>query len=109
MDDTIRRQAAIDAICNDCCGGRYDCKYYPKCDNLESIQNLPSAQPEIIRCKDCKHRPVDGEDTQGFGVEFPDEMCPCHCEDGWYNWRPDDEWYCANAERKDEEEDQEGE
>jgi hypothetical protein len=46
MDDTIRRQAAIDAICNDCCGGRYDCKYYPKCDNLESIQNLPSAQPE---------------------------------------------------------------
>ncbi len=55
--------------------------------------------PEVVRCKDCKHRPVDGEDTHGFGVEFPDYMCPCQCDDGWYNWRPNDEWYCANAER----------
>ena len=23
---------------------------------LEILQNLPSAQPEIIRCKDCKYR-----------------------------------------------------
>lgn len=58
------------------------------------------AQPEIVRCKDCKHRPFDSEDTQGFGVEFPDEKCPCQCEDFWYNWRPNDDWFCANAERR---------
>ena len=67
---------------------------------LYELTVMPSAQPEIIRCKDCKHRPFDGEDTQGFGIEFPDEMCPCQCDDFWYNWRPDNEWFCANAERR---------
>lgn len=67
--------------------------------NLDEEEDQEGAQPEIIRCKDCKHRPVDGEDTQGFGVEFPDYICPCQCDDGFYNWRPNDEWYCANAER----------
>lgn len=65
------------------------------------IAELPAADvEEVIRCKDCKHRPFDSEDTQGFGVEFPDEKCPCQCDDGWYNWRPDNEWFCANAERR---------
>jgi hypothetical protein len=66
---------------------------------------LPSTQPEIIRCKDCKHRPYKSEDKQGFGVEFPDEICPCQCEDWWYNWRPDDDWFCANGERRTDEAD----
>ena len=66
---------------------------------IVGLDGVPSAQPEIIRCKDCKHRPFDGEDTQGFRVEFPDEKCPCQCDDCWYNWRPSDEWFCANGER----------
>lgn len=45
-DDLIYRQMAIDALCNDYCGGHQDCKHYPKCENLKSIQKLPSAQPE---------------------------------------------------------------
>lgn len=57
--------------------------------------------PELIRCKDCKHRPtIDGEYEDGFDINFPDMICPCQCEDGWYNWMPKDDWYCANAERK---------
>ena len=52
--DCISRQAAIDALCNDYCGGHQDCKYYPNCENLRSVQKLPSAQPEIIRCAECK-------------------------------------------------------
>ena len=64
------------------------------------LLSLPSAQPEIVRCKDCEHRPFDSEDTQGFGVEFPDGKCPCQCEDGWYNWRPNNEWFCGNAKRR---------
>lgn len=46
MSDLIDRQAAIDALCNDYCGGHQDCKHYPKCENLRSIQKLSSAQPE---------------------------------------------------------------
>ncbi len=64
---------------------------------------------ELIRCKDCKHRPkIDQEDAKndtvdGFSFEFPDDFkCPCRCEDPYYNWMPKDDWYCGNGERKEE-------
>ena len=52
VTDTISRQAAIDTIKE-----RYY-KYgrFAKIEELVwSIEKLPSAQPEIVRCKDCKH------------------------------------------------------
>jgi hypothetical protein len=56
---------------------------------------------EIVRCKDCKHRPIKPKDFEnGFDLEFPDGKCPCQCDDGWYSWYPPDNWYCADAERK---------
>ena len=59
---------------------------------------------ELTRCKDCKHRPIltDRECDSGFKYEFPDERCPCQCDDPWYNWMPDDDWFCGNGERKEE-------
>lgn len=58
---------------------------------------------ELIRCKNCKHRPfINGEYENGFSLEFPTNRCPCQCDDGWYNWMPHDDWYCANGERKEE-------
>ena len=58
-------------------------------------------QPEIIRCKDCKHRPIKPNDYEnGFDLEFPDGKCPCKCADGWYSWYPADNWFCADGERK---------
>lgn len=70
-------------------------------DCIQTIENLPSVQPEIIRCKDCKHRP------KGTGanhdLEFPDGVCPCqNPDDYWYSWKPDDDWFCADGERKEE-------
>ena len=44
--DLISRQAAIDAICNDMCGGRSGCKFYIHCDNLTSIKALPEREVE---------------------------------------------------------------
>ena len=68
--------------------------------------DFPYEEPkpqELIRCKDCKHRPKRiGEGTQGFNLEFPDWECPCQCDDPWYNWMPEDDWYCGNGERKEE-------
>lgn len=61
--------------------------------------------PELIRCKDCKHRPIKSEEDDyrnGVNLEFPDERCPCQCEDTWYSWMPDDNWHCGNGERKEE-------
>ena len=46
MDDYISRQVAIDALCEEYCNGHHDCKYYPRCENLRWIQELPSAQPQ---------------------------------------------------------------
>ena len=57
---------------------------------------------KVVRCKDCVHRPKIGEDGEdhGFGLEFPDDKCPCNCDDGYYSWRPSDDWFCANGERR---------
>ena len=59
-------------------------------------ERLPAVQ--VVRCKDCKHRP------SGTGCNhdliFPDYVCPCqNTDDNWYSWMPDDEWYCAEGER----------
>ena len=110
--DLIERQAAIDALGEQPDSGDWMDEWECGCRSQwewdkEAIENLPSAQPEIIRCKDCKHRPIatraDEGVLWGFSVEFPDEICPFHCEDGWYNYYPKDDFYCANAERRTDE------
>ena len=51
----------------------------------------------VVRCKECKHRPKhDGPNR----LIFPDEICPCQCDDWYYNWMPSDDWFCADGERK---------
>lgn len=58
---------------------------------------------EIVRCKDCIYRPVavPRKRGQGFDYEFPkDGACPCQCDDDWYSWMPDDDWFCANGVRR---------
>ena len=57
--------------------------------------------PVVVRCKDCKHRPVKPNDYEnGFDLAFPDNKCPCQCEDGWYSWYPGDDWFCADGEQE---------
>ena len=53
-DDYISRQAAIDTIM-----GQPPEPHYPSWYAAQ-IEKLPAVQPEIIRCKDCKHRYLDG-------------------------------------------------
>ena len=56
---------------------------------------------ELVLCKNCKHRPTETDD-EDMEYEFPDEKCPCQCEDCWYSWMPKDDWFCAEGERKEE-------
>lgn len=66
---------------------------------IDGIVSLPTVDVvEVVRCKDCKHRPTGSNRDD---LEFPDDKCPCQCEDYWYSWKPADEWYCGNGERKD--------
>lgn len=56
------------------------------------FEHLPSAQSEIIRCKDCKHRDPE------------DKKCDCGHDIIWQLPRGD-AWYCADAERRTDEAD----
>jgi len=61
---------------------------------------------EIVRCKNCIHRPIKGEDTHDIDPPknssgYVDYTCPCLNEDDyWYSWYPSDEWFCANGKAK---------
>jgi len=83
MDDVISRQQAIDEIK----------EIYEWHDNvtkeriIEHFERLPSAQPEIIRCKDCKHW-LDIDDGRQ-----KHRMCADIYGD----------WFCADAERRTDE------
>lgn len=64
---------------------------------IHEAQAVASADlVEVTRCKFCIHRPTG---TDRDDLEFPDDKCPCKCEDYWYSWKPSDNWFCANGER----------
>lgn len=82
--DLINRQDAIRALWEDI----EDC--FVLHDAIKSIQGVPSAvpsaQPEIIRCKDCKHRSKSGLCNMWsvFGtVTTDDDMFCSYGERGW--------------------------
>ena len=70
---------------------------------IRIIQGLPSAQPEIIRCRDCRHgyvfEPWDGEDACRYcrrmrlGINRDSDMCV------------NDDDFCSQAERRTDEAD----
>lgn len=59
---------------------------------------------EIVRCKDCMYKPTQHEEDDETIIDFPVPFkCPCECEDPWYDWVPEDDWFCGNAKRRKEE------
>ena len=78
----ISRQTAIDAIneLHELPNARLDLA-------VDTLEKLPPAQPEIIRCKDCKHR--DAEDGFCEGRGWPMQLVP-------------DDGFCDKGERSEE-------
>lgn len=60
----------------------------------EAIQQLPSSQPEIIRCKDCRFYPNHGYKKD---VVFDADACHWNADE-----MPDPDDYCSAAERREE-------
>ena len=78
-NDMISRQAAIDDIAR--WSGYLDEDMILRIQT--SVKKLPSVQPEIICCKDCKHYNAGFECLiEGYGIER------------------NKNWYCADAERR---------
>lgn len=61
---------------------------------------------EVVRCKECRHRPYKDEDGEVWPVSWHDEICPCICEDSYYNWMPEDDFFCKRGERREDDNDQ---
>lgn len=85
MDDLISRQTAIDEI------ARWI--GYLDDDMIGRIQlglkRLPSAEPEIIRCKECRFH-----ENEQPGMVY----CPA-VVGGWV----EDDWFCKGGERRTDE------
>lgn len=54
----------------------------------QRILDVPSAEPEIIRCKNCKYHDERQRDTATMWL-------PC------MNVQTENNWFCGSAERKD--------
>lgn len=104
MDDLISRQAAIDEI-----KALYEWHDIVTEDRaIDHFKRLPSAQPEIIRCKDCKHWRQQ-TNYQGAPLSFGF----CESEDMWQSLYgetyevahidTDDDFYCGYAKRRTDE------
>ena len=92
--DTIDRTDAIDALCkNGLEKERSGQLVIAMCEAkqwaIDTIEQLPSAEPQIIRCKDCKHRDKYGCCTHWKGLAMGDIPIAT-----------DDNDFCSRAERR---------
>lgn len=104
--DLISRAEAIDALKRKQDDGKGDLsRFYNTIiqNDIETIMALPPAEPQIIRCKDCKHWiPYDwmfSEVWQSKNIaDYPEDDIGCDCCD--MAMKAND--FCSRAERRTE-------
>ena len=92
MSDLISRQAAIRWVKTECNPyGNPTLDFESGKKVIKHLEQMPSAQPEIIRCKDCKfYSPMNRETKTG--------ICNLIMHQNF-----GDNWFCAGAERRTDE------
>ena len=85
MNDNISRRAVMDFVgsmemCDQITADAYK-------DLICYLEDLPSEQPEVIRCKDCRHRDAETGFCEGRG--WPMQLVP-------------DDGFCDKGERSEE-------
>ena len=105
MDDLISRQQAIDALRDYLVEKRCPNDGTLTCRLIEDevINKLPPAEPQIVRCKDCKHWiPYDwmfSEMWQSKNIaDYPEDDIGCDCCD--MAMKAND--FCSRGERRTE-------
>ena len=92
MSDYIDREYLVDYI-HACMENDQLMRTATKEEVLQMVADVPSAVPEVIRCKDCKH--YQFADNRAFGM--PVKMCE------WFGFEDvDDNDFCSRAERRGE-------
>lgn len=90
MDDYISRQVALNLLTKWADG--YNYIEVETQSAINEFEQLPSVDAvEVVRCKDCKHRYIDGENVRY-------NVCDLN-----HNKVQGDDWYCADGERKPDE------
>lgn len=103
MRDLINRKNLMPSLCsgiscNVCSFNEID--GVPGCLLAERIEALPSAEPEIIYCKDCKRHNLSVEDVW----DNPSlKWCPLVAYRGKAQGHEFDYQFCVCAERKEDE------
>ena len=92
VDEYIRKQDAVYAVCAEWCGNTHDA-HCDACAEVHRINALPSADVvQVVRCKDCKHYYFADN-------RIPQEQCYV-CEISGEIWKPDS--FCSYGERREE-------
>ena len=70
-------------------------EYIVQAYSQETIDSFDAHNaPELVRCKDCKHRHTYPET---YGAEIDGKWCYwCELHRSWES----DDWFCADGERK---------
>ena len=92
-NDCISREAAIDALDGEIeITGRTNAEAVKGYVRLvkDRLERLPSAQPEIIHCKDCKFWTHIKRTNRYW----------CKTDDGLYDLNPSPNDFCSRAERR---------
>jgi len=112
MSDLIDRQAAIDAFLTELTKrerknllhtwSTVEVKYFV----VDMLEKLPSAQPEIIRCKECNfwmpHSQFGYDEDNGTYHDYCAKLVP---EDEYYAFYRNADDFCSRAERRTDEPD----
>ena len=96
MEQLISRQAAIEVVQK-----RHMMLSKEKVLLINDLEKLPSAQPEIVRCKDCKHWiPYDwmfSEVWQSRNIaDYPEDEMGCK----WCDMSMKANDFCSRADRR---------
>ena len=94
MDDLISRQDAIDEAYEIIIDGQK-----LKVVQVETLMGLPSAEPEIIHCKDCRWWDKFGDSDNGYCMAAKHGYWSEHWEISIRRTYKGD-FYCADAERR---------
>ena len=81
MDDLIRREDAINAF-----EPEHNCDWYTPWI-VKVLEKVPSAQPKIIRCKDCKYlKEMEFYDRPGITLLCDNNRFGSITLDGFCSW-----------------------
>ena len=97
MNDLIERKAAKEAYCKKFCHPGVMCPDSGFCREVDdAFDSVPSAQPETIKCKDCKYWKIWEREALGT-TNISTSWLPCR------EVIPNKNWFCGYAERREDE------